>query len=397
MILRKIYPAFTAFIILSSTLCFTQETVPEESPASSAENAAAEGHSPAEEIASEENLEEDYSQDSIPEGFVIIPEKKRTVINIKGADHELTQKFKQQFMTKSGQKLLTNTLYDSIPYRPYIRSMLKKNKMPMFLQYLPVIESNYRSNAVSRSGATGLWQFMANSMYPFLKKNSWYDERLDPWKETEAALKKLQDNYVMFKSWPEALAAYNMGAGALRRIMKANPGKDFWDLAEAKLLPSQTIHYVPKLIAAADIVENAEYYGLLEISIADKLIEDAPAPCYDYVTVAGMISLEQISQLSEIRRETLDFLNPSLIRKCTPAGEKYLLRVPSGTEEKVKNALNNADIATDAWVHIVVAGDSLWGISRRYGISIADICAANAISEGGILSIDQKIIIPVFN
>ncbi|MBO4403908.1 MAG: transglycosylase SLT domain-containing protein [Treponema sp.] len=338
----------------------------------------------------------DFSQENIPEGNIILPEKTHVTIEIDGFNHELTDRFRRQFMTNSGQKILTASLYDSIPYRPYIKKLLKEHDMPMFLQYLPVIESNYKTRAVSKSGAKGLWQFMTNSMHPFLKMNTWYDERLDPWKETEAAIKKLKDNYMMFHSWPEALAAYNMGAGALKRVMKQHPGKNYWALSESNLIPAQTAYYVPKLLAVADLVENAEYYGLIEVSLADKMIEDAEVPEYEYVQVAGMISLEQISSLSGIERQTMDFLNPALLRKCTPAGEKYMLRVPGGKTENVKEALEKANVASDAVVHNVKQGDSLWAISRMYEISVEDLCSANGINRNGILSINQKIIIPVF-
>ena len=109
-----------------------------------------------------------------------------------------------------------------------------------------------------------------------------------------------------------------------------------------------------------------------------------------------MISLEQISSLSGIERQTMDFLNPALLRKCTPAGEKYMLRVPGGKTENVKEALEKANVASDAVVHNVKQGDSLWAISRMYEISVEDLCSANGINRNGILSINQKIIIPVF-
>ncbi|MBB5218977.1 LysM peptidoglycan-binding domain-containing protein [Treponema rectale] len=328
--------------------------------------------------------------------YTVVPEAKRYSVGLSGMNHSLTKKFRTQYLKDTGKAQLTAILYDSLPYRPYIRQQLKAKKMPMIIQYLPIIESNYKTTAVSRTGATGLWQFMTNSMSPFLKKNTWYDERLDPWKETDAALSKLLDNYKMFHNWELSLAAYNMGAGAMKRILKKHPGKDFWYLAEHGYLPAQTRDYVPKLIAVADVIENAEYYGVLEIGIADKAIETHAVEKYEYVTVAGMISLEQISKLTGIERSVLDFLNPSLLKKCTPAGEKYSLRVPSGTSEKAAEALKKADIATDALIYIVKKGDSLWSISRSYGLTVDDLCRANNIKEISILRINQKLVIPVF-
>ncbi|MCR5219350.1 lytic transglycosylase domain-containing protein [Treponema sp.] len=346
-------------------------------------------------ILSQEKEEAEPDQE-YTELYTVIPEAKRYSVGLGGMNHTLTKKFRNQFLREHGQKQLTAILYDSLPYRNYIRAQLKAKKMPLILQYLPIIESNYKINAVSRTGATGLWQFMANSMHPYLKKNTWYDERLDPWKETEAALKKLQENYKMFGSWELALAAYNMGAGAMTRVLKKHPGKDFWYLAEHGYLPAQTRDYVPKLIAAADVIENAEYYGVLEIGAADKALDTHPVENYEYVTVAGMISLDQIAKLTGIKRSELDFLNPSLLKKCTPAGEKYSLRVPAGTSKEAEKALEKADIATDALIYVVQKGDSLWGISRRYKLTVEDLCKVNNINEKSILRINQKLVIPVF-
>ena len=127
-----------------------------------------------------------------------------------------------------------------------------------------------------------------------------------------------------------------------------------------------------QLISYLSLVENAEYYGLLEIGIADKIIEDTEPEEYDYVTIAGMLSLNQISQITEIDRETLGFLNPCLLKNCTPAGEKWELRLPSGTKEAAEAALKANSIPTDAVIHIVKQGDSLWAISRKYGFSLND-------------------------
>lgn len=336
------------------------------------------------------------AQENIPSENTIIPEPEHKEVFLSGTDHPLTKQFISQYLSNTGRQQLCRILYDSEPYRPYIKQELEKNGLPLILQYLPIVESNYKTKAVSRTGAVGLWQFMENSMYPFLKKNTWYDERYDPWKETDAAIKKLTDNYKMFKDWHLAITAYNMGAGALTRVMKKYPGKDFWYLAEHKLLPSQSIYYVPKLIAIADIIENAEYYGVLEIGAADKLIENAKVENFDYVNVAGMISLEQISKITGIERSVIDFLNPCLLKKCTPAGENYKIRLPEGTGPSCEEALKKADIATDALIYTVKAGDSLWAISRRYSLTVDDLCKVNGIKENDILRINQKLIIPVF-
>ena len=320
----------------------------------------------------------------------------RKELDIEGADNTLCERFHNQFLTTQGRQQLVQALKDSAPYRPFILATLEANGLPSVIQYLPIVESNYKTNAVSRSGATGLWQFMENSMSPFLKKNSWYDERYDPWKSTEAAVAKLKDNYKMFNDWALALAAYNCGAGAMSRILKKNPGKDFWYLAEHNLLSQQSALYVPKLLAIADLVENAEYYGLDDIAQAAKESAESPIEEFDYLTVVGMMSLTQIASLTGIEKATVTRLNPALFRNCTPAGSSYELRLPKGTAKEAEEKLKDAGLAMDAVIYTVQQGDTLWGISRKYGVTVDDLCQVNGIKENGILSIGQKVIVPVF-
>jgi len=176
-------------------------------------------------------------------------------------------------------------------------------------------------------------------MSPYLKKNYWYDERFDPWKETDAALSKLADNYKMFGDWSFALAAYNMGAGAISRTIKEHPGKTYWNLAENGDIRSQTAMYVPKLLAVADIIENAEYYGLIDIGAIDKMIEGKAPEQYSYLRITGKISLSEITAVTGIDLETLIFLNPALLHECTPSKETYRLRLPYGSAKKAAEDL----------------------------------------------------------
>ncbi|MBQ0039986.1 MAG: lytic transglycosylase domain-containing protein [Treponema sp.] len=267
-----------------------------------------------------------------------IPDPVRKDIGLSGLDHERTKKFLDFYLSDEGRKRLSKILMDSAEYRCYVREQLEKRKLPMFLQYLPIVESEYKTNAVSVSGATGMWQFMENSMEPFLKKNEWYDERLDPWIETDAALSKLSDNYKMFGDWELALAAYNMGAGAIKRIKKQSKA-DFWMLADLELLSEQAAMYVPKLIAITEVVENAEYYGFLDIGIADKTVETLKTEKFGKVKITGKISLEKIAEKSGCEIETLTHLNPALIKGCTPPKETWVLRVPAGTAKDIAASL----------------------------------------------------------
>ena len=105
-------------------------------------------------------LQEDNSSEN-----TIIPEPEHKEVFLSGTDHPLTKQFISQYLSNTGRQQLCRILYDSEPYRPYIKQELEKNGLPLILQYLPIVESNYKTKAVSRTGAVGLWQFMENSIY----------------------------------------------------------------------------------------------------------------------------------------------------------------------------------------------------------------------------------------
>ena len=121
------------------------------------------------------------------------PEKKAAYIplDMPYSEHKLIDKYRTEFMSDFGRKWLTGVMQNAAVYRPYIRRTLAEYGLPQCLEFLPVIESSYNVYAVSKSGATGLWQFMENSIAGLLEKNEWLDERKDPWLSTNAAVKKL--------------------------------------------------------------------------------------------------------------------------------------------------------------------------------------------------------------
>ncbi|MBQ1661655.1 MAG: transglycosylase SLT domain-containing protein [Treponema sp.] len=321
---------------------------------------------------------------------------KKIDVGLNGLDNELTQKYITYFQTLEGKKYLIKCLENSVPYRPYIIQKIKENNLPLYLQYLPIVESNYVITARSRSGATGMWQFMENSMAPLLKKSKWHDDRRDPWKSTDAAILKLKLNYSMFNDWELAIVAYNCGAGALQRIMKENPGLGYWELSANGLFKGEALHYIPKLLAVADVVENADYYGMPEIKDAAALIEGKEVEDFDYLNTKAMLTFSQLSQASGVSVSKIKELNPALLSDCTPLAASYDLRLPKGKSVGVADKLKKKGLALDSTVHKVEKGENLWKISRKYGVTVDDLCRANGIKESSILSIGTKLVIPIY-
>ena len=282
--------------------------------------------------------EEDYERQK-----KFLEQKQRKIIKEAGGIKIPGDSFSQgiihdyiaRYMTRFGKQNLYKILDDGEIYRLYVRQEIKKHGLPAALEYLPLVESEYKPTAKSRSGARGLWQFMENSMQPFLKKNEWLDERLDPWKATEAALKKLEDNYKSFGDWPLAIGAYNCGAGAMRRALAKSPVKTFWYLSEHKMIPDETINYVPKLLAITEIAENGQEYKVDLPSLNDNI----PFDDFDYITTDRKISLEWLASEIRLDFDTLKRLNTELLKGTTPPA-KYKLRLPSGLKAAAEECLN---------------------------------------------------------
>ena len=299
------------------------------------------------------------------------------------------EKYIEQFSKPFGKQQLYNILDDGEAYRLYVRRELKKRAMPAALEYLPVVESEYNPLAVSRSGARGLWQFMDNSIKGLLRKTPYIDERFDPWKSTDAALTKLQENYRQFKDWPLAIAAYNCGAGAMKKILSKSKQKTFWYIAENSLLRDQSVQYVPKLLAIALLAENGSAYGLElpEITVSTRYAE------FDYVTTAEEISLARLSSELKMEPSILQKLNPSLLKNATPPDEKYELRLPSGMKQSALIALAQITARSEGTVHTVQKGETLWSISRKYGISVKELRDKNGLAEDEPLKTGKKLYI----
>ena len=339
-----------------------------------------------------EEAAEDLKEELQPEAPVI--EKKQ--LSIPGEDRPEVERFRQMYLDKKGEKLLQDSLEKAISYRLYVRHSISEKELPPELEYLPVVESNYKTSAKSRSGAIGLWQFMENSVKPFLTLNDYVDERYDPWKSTEAALKKLTDNYNYYKDWPLAIGAYNCGLGAMNKALSKSKVKDFWYLCENNLLPTQTALYVPKLLAIADLAMNSEYYGINLPDHAEEYeaLYDERHGIFDYVTVKKAYSLTQLANEMRIDEAYLKQLNPSFIKGFTHPSNESQIRLPQGMEQAAQQALKKINPIDFPIKYKVVAGDSLWSISRKYGTTVKAICELNGINENDILRIGKIIYIP---
>jgi membrane-bound lytic murein transglycosylase D len=238
---------------------------------------------------------------------------------------------------------------------------------------------------VSRAGAKGLWQFMAPTARRYgLRVDRWVDERLDPEKSTQAAARYLRDLYATFGSWHLAQAAYNAGEAKVARALQRRRTADFWQLARSPLIAQETRDFVAAIQAAVLIGREPARYGF-SVTPADPVR-------YEVVSVPSATSLTRLAALSGVSVADLRALNPALRQAETPPGASYRLRVPEGSEASLVVALTaprrTPDSGTAArlleqGVHVVKAQETIGGIARRYGVSVAQIAQWNRLSDPG--------------
>lgn len=311
-------------------------------------------------------------------------------------------------------------------YEGMIRRKLRERGMPEDLVYLSMIESGFNVTAKSRAQAVGLWQFMAGTARGYgLRVDSYVDERKDPEKATDAALRYLRDLHDQFGAWYLAAAAYNTGDGRVTRAMRAELGRsrgkesDYWRIRHR--LPRETREYVPLMLAAAKIGKEPHKYGMGDVErwlpVRTETVDVPPET--HLAVVAEAVGVEE----SDLTR-----LNPHLVKKMTPPGKKpFPVRVPEGRagafagnfetaraahaevarveaarEAETRAAERRAEarraearrVASSRHVHRVRNGESLWTIARRHDTTVRAIQRANNLGSKSRIRPGQRLVIP---
>ena len=282
-------------------------------------------------------------------------------------------------ISKSGQRYLFHTL-----------SRAQELDLPVELALLPFVESEFDPYAKSVDGATGIWQFMpATGKEWGLKSNWWYDGKKDVLASTEAALKFLSYLHQKFdEDWLLAMAAYNTGPTRVNRAIKKNKTQDkgirFWDLD----LPKETTAYVPKLLVLCELINNPKSFEVNLPSIANR-------PYFQRVKIPGQLDLMQAADLAGLKPETIYELNPGFNQWATdPSGPHYLL-LPIGVSDRFITQLESLDendlVRWDR--HKIRRGDSLSRIASRYKIEVAVLKEINGMNDDLIIA-GKEIMVP---
>jgi len=312
------------------------------------------------------------------------------LFTLTGYDEPLTQKHIEQYTTKGGKNWLATVIKRSEPYLAFIRSEIERRKMPQELVYLPVIESAYSPAAVSRSGATGLWQFMRNSIGPYdMKITEWMDERRDFWKSTMGALNKLENEYKRVGSWELALAAYNAGLGTVLNGLKKYPGADYWELCRQKVFKNETIQYIPRLLAVAYILSNPRRFGLEPLWPED--------PQWTRIPAGRPVDLSLVAEHAGLSGADLKKANSELIYGITPPDPSYHIKIPAAHAPLIAAVLEDPKLSLiKYYFHTIRSGDTLSGIAKRYGVTEKQIRSSNPGLQERFLKVGKQLIIPAF-
>lgn len=295
---------------------------------------------------------------------------------------------------KSMERLMALSTY----YFPMFEQQLDRLDVPLEIKYLAIVESALNPRAKSHMGATGLWQFMfATGKMHGLDVSSYVDERMDPIMATEAAVEYLASLYRTFGDWDLVLASYNSGPGNVSKAIRRSGGStNYWKLRE--YLPRETAGYVPAFLATLYLFEYAEEHGFQPGKPDVAYFET------DTLHVKQLLSFEEITKVTGVEKELLQFLNPSYKLDVIPyvEDEKYSLRLP---RTSVGLFVNNEDeiyntgkpqlaekekempkfIEAEGKVRYKVkSGDYLGKIAQKYGVEVSSIKSWNNLGSNNL-------------
>ncbi|VBB39966.1 putative Lysozyme [uncultured Spirochaetota bacterium] len=304
--------------------------------------------------------------------------------------HEEFEKLREFYLSAGGKQWLKAVMQRSLPYLAFVEEKIHELGLPRELLYLPIIESEYSPYAVSKSGATGIWQFMRNSISGYgLSISEWKDDRRDFMRSTTAALLKLKDNYQALGDWSLAIAAYNAGLGAVTRAVRNAKGEsiDFWHLYESKKLPKESLAYVPKFLAISTILRYPELHGL-EYSWGNTLAWEA-------IPLDRQVDIGLIAEKAGIDLDLFKRGNAELNYSITAPGKSHVLKVPAEHAETVRSLLSGSSSPLIRYdIYTVKSGDTLSGIAKRYSTPLSIVIDANPGIKPDAIRIGQRLIIP---
>ncbi len=278
---------------------------------------------------------------------------------------------------------------------PDLVKIINAQNVPDVFLFMAMAESNFATHARSSKKAVGIWQFMPATARKYgLRIDEFVDERKDPYKATNAAIKYLKILHKMFGKWYLAALAYNAGEGAVQRAIKKAKTDDLMVLIDPKkrYLPKESRMYLYKIVMLALMASDDEYR--LNSDLAYILTRGEE---YDImpVRVKGAELLDYVAQKIKVRYRYIKELNPHIKRGFTPPDvQKYAIYIPKVKYNDFKEHYKPSNKVQGFLVHKVRSGDSLYTIARRYGIKVALLKRFNNM-HSNIIHTGEKLVIPI--
>jgi membrane-bound lytic murein transglycosylase D len=276
-------------------------------------------------------------------------------------------------------------------YRNQVHAILRKKGLPLDLLFLAMMESGFQAGARSSAGAAGMWQFTPAAAHSYgLPIDRWVDQRLSFTQSTAAAVDYLADLYQRFGTWELAMAAYDMGYGAMTAVIKRHNCNDYWTLSHTEsALPWEATLYVPKIVAAAIVSRNLEAFGYKDL-VVEPPIE------FDEVAVPAGTALVTVAQAAKVPAQDLVALNPELRAQRTPPvlSKPYLVKVPKGLGRACEDQLASLRAREPVETCTVRFGETLEDVAEAHGTTTAKLIALNAIARGETIRGGSVLLVP---
>lgn len=283
-------------------------------------------------------------------------------------------------------------------YRSHINQVVREKELPIELGVLPHVESSFNPGAYSSAAAAGMWQFTRATGQRFMRIDHIVDERMDPYIASNAAMSLLQYNYSVLGTWPLALTAYNHGAGGIARAVRETGTTDIETIVanyKGRAFGFASRNFYAQFLAVLQVENNAlEHFGDIRLN---------PAPNFREVEMDSFIDAEVFASSIGISLEQLQADNPAL-RPAVWEGNK---RIPKGFPIKVRAAAvptsnllamveNDFKFAvqTPDVAYVIVRGDSLSVIARRFSTSVARLVSLNQLTSSNRIQIGQRLLLP---
>lgn len=282
-------------------------------------------------------------------------------------------------------------------YREHIAATFEKQGLPRELAALPHVESSFNTYAYSKVGAAGMWQFMRGTGRRFMRIDSVVDERLDPYRSTEAAARFLEQNYIVLRSWPLALTAYNHGTAGMRRAQEQMGTSDITTIVRnysSRSFGFASRNFYVAFLAALEIDANPEkFFGPVKLNPVDNS---------RIVVMPNFVPASQIAAALDLDRDVLRKLNPSLLSSVwngsrhVPRGFEF--RVPSNIDLTAAVSRLSGAERFEAQVadtqHRVRSGETLSVIASRYGVGMTRLAELNGLRRPYRIHAGQVLSLP---